>query len=66
VYYTPQYIVKFIVDNTLGKLLYEENIVAAIGDRGLEVNQPTSTTSATEIKKLKLSPSKFSKLRSST
>lgn len=24
VYYTPQYIVKYIVDNTLGKLLYEE------------------------------------------
>ncbi len=25
VYYTPQYIVKYIVDNTLGKLLYEED-----------------------------------------
>jgi hypothetical protein len=29
VYYTPQYIVKYIVDNTLGKMLYKENPVIA-------------------------------------
>ncbi len=29
VYYTPQYIVKYIVDNTLGKLLYKETSVIA-------------------------------------
>ncbi len=29
VYYTPQYIVKYIVDNTLGKLLYKEESIIA-------------------------------------
>ncbi|MGA3286668.1 MAG: N-6 DNA methylase [Bacteroidota bacterium] len=62
VYYTPQYIVKYIVDNTLGKLLYEEKIVAAIDDRGKK-EEPTSATSATEIKRLRLSPKQVSKLK---
>jgi type I restriction-modification system DNA methylase subunit len=61
VYYTPQYIVKYIVDNTLGKLLYEEKTVAATAGRG-KVKEPTSTTSVTEIK-LKLSPKQAAKLK---
>jgi type I restriction-modification system DNA methylase subunit len=87
VYYTPQYIVKYIVDNTLGKLLYVtptastneveatppykggDTVAAAglpavfmAGDRG-NSDHPTSTTSATEIKALKLSPKQVSKLK---
>jgi type I restriction-modification system DNA methylase subunit len=57
VYYTPQYIVKYIVDNTLGKLLYEE---AEKPSEGISdyLQKPSEGN-----KKLKLSPKQVSKLK---
>ena len=46
VYYTPEYIVRYIVNETVGKLLYEEAVAATDG-RG-DGKNPTSTTSATK------------------
>jgi type I restriction-modification system DNA methylase subunit len=77
VYYTPQYIVNYIVDNTLGKLLYEEPNVIAIPIEDREKQSDSSSTNeiATVVpqaelprndrteKKLKLSPKQVSKLK---
>jgi type I restriction-modification system DNA methylase subunit len=56
VYYTPQYIVKYIVANTLGKLLYEEDEQPSEGHS--ESKRPSEGN-----KKLKLSPKQVAKLK---
>jgi type I restriction-modification system DNA methylase subunit len=77
VYYTPQYIVKYIVDNTLGKLLYEEEAPSAplsfpnasIGnpEKGKELDPRLKHAGMTKEKDskrtLKLSPKQVAKLK---
>jgi len=75
VYYTPQYIVKYIVDNTLGKLLYEEDgkqspLLVGEGQGEVINAQPNAEPPVVPLKggqldhrKLKLSPRQVSKLK---
>jgi type I restriction-modification system DNA methylase subunit len=75
VYYTPQYIVKYIVDNTLGKLLYEDDGKQSpllIGEGQGEVLKVKPTLGPPVVpltgghldhQKLKLSPKQVAKLK---
>ncbi|MCX6122638.1 MAG: N-6 DNA methylase [Ignavibacteriales bacterium] len=57
VYYTPQYIVKYIVENTIGKMLYEEP------EKPSEGISAHSQEPSEGNKRLKLSPKQVSKLK---
>jgi type I restriction-modification system DNA methylase subunit len=60
VYYTPQYIVNYIVDNTLGKLLYEELIPSVPTSSG---HLPLIGGERERVNKLLLSPKQVVKLK---
>jgi type I restriction-modification system DNA methylase subunit len=75
VYYTPQYIVKYIVDNTLGKLLYEDGekrspLLIGEGQGEVPKAKPTLEPPVVPLKggqldrrTLKLSPKQVAKLK---
>ncbi len=68
VYYTPQYIVNYIVDNTLGKLLYEtlspsHPPLSRIGRGDGGEGQPAANMPPDDQRRLLLTPRQVSKLR---
>jgi hypothetical protein len=71
VYYTPQYIVDYIVDNTVGKLLYEDGHVTLSGAKGPPSSDSKANPSVASLPQndkkseptLKLSPKQVCKLK---